>query len=193
MDQADRVGVIYGNAVALLQKTMFIKVAAKQHVEIVAELAKEIWTEHYTPIIGKDQVEYMLARFQSTQAIAEQIADGFLYFLIREGDLFIGYLSVLPKEGELFLSKIYVLSSYRGKGHGRKAVRFIEELAKERGLKKIVLTVNKNNRSSIKAYEAFGFTIVGAVVQDIGNGFVMDDYRMEKIQGPGARVQGPGI
>ncbi len=159
---------------------MFIKVATKQHIEAVEALAKEIWTEHYIPIIGREQVDYMLSRFQSAQAISEQIANGYLYFLIREAGQFIGYISVQPKEQELFLSKIYVLSSRRGKGYGRKAVRFVEELAKEKGLGKIVLTVNKNNTLAIKAYEAIGFRKIEALVQDIGSGFVMDDYKMEK-------------
>ncbi len=159
---------------------MFIKVATKNHIEAVEALAREIWTEHYIPIIGKEQVAYMLARFQSAQAISEQIANGYLYFLIQEAGQFIGYISVQPKEQELFLSKIYVLSSWRGRGYGRKAVRFVEGLAKGKGLTKIVLTVNKNNTLAIKAYEAIGFKKVEAIVQDIGHGFVMDDYRMEK-------------
>jgi ribosomal protein S18 acetylase RimI-like enzyme len=159
---------------------MFIKVTSQEHTESVAALAREIWTEHYTPIIGREQVEYMLARFQSTPAIAEQLTDGYLYFLIKEAGRFIGYLSVQLKEGELFLSKIYVMSSHRGKGVGRKAILFAEELAKEKGIGKIVLTVNKNNTLAIKAYEAMGFMKVEALVQDIGGGFVMDDFKMEK-------------
>jgi ribosomal protein S18 acetylase RimI-like enzyme len=162
------------------KKAMFITVATKQHIEAVEALAKEIWTEHYIPIIGRGQVDYMLARFQSMQAISEQIAMGYLYFLIEEEGQFVGYVSVQPKEHELFLSKIYVLSSCRGKGYGKKAVKFVEELAKEKGLGKIVLTVNKNNTLAIKAYEAIGFKKIEAIVQDIGNGFVMDDYKMEK-------------
>jgi ribosomal protein S18 acetylase RimI-like enzyme len=43
-----------------------------------------------------------------------------------------------------------------------------------------VLTVNKNNVNAIKAYEKMGFRNVGSLVQDIGDGFVMDDYAMEK-------------
>jgi ribosomal protein S18 acetylase RimI-like enzyme len=160
---------------------MFIKVETTGHIEAVETLAKEIWIGHYTPIIGREQVEYMLSRFQSAQAIAEQIADGYLYFLIEDLGQFIGYISVQPREGELFLSKIYVRSSDRGKGYGRKAVRFVEELAKEQGAGKIVLTVNKNNTLAIKAYEAMGFTKVEAIVQDIGGGFVMDDFKMEKV------------
>ena len=89
-------------------------------------------------------------------------------------------MAIQPKGRELFLSKIYVLSSRRGLGYGKKAVQFVETVAKELNLNKIALTVNKNNVNSIKAYEKIGFKNVGSVVQDIGNGFVMDDYKMEK-------------
>lgn len=34
--------------------------------------------------------------------------------------------------------------------------------------------------SAIAAYRKYGFTVREEVVQDIGGGFVMDDYIMEK-------------
>ena len=159
---------------------MFIPVTTDDQMAMVESLAREIWTEYYTPIIGRKQVDYMLDRFQSRKTIAGQIKEGILYFLIRADDEFIGYIAVQPKEDELFLSKIYVRSSERRKGFGRRAVRFAESLARERNLSRIVLTVNKNNVSSIKVYERTGFKSAGSLVQDIGNGFVMDDYKMEK-------------
>jgi len=159
---------------------MFISVTTDDQIAIVESLARAIWTEYYTPIIGRRQVDYMLDRFQSRKAIAEQIKAGVLYFLVRVADVFIGYIAVQPQKDELFLSKIYVRSSERRKGYGRRAVRFAESLARERNLTKIVLTVNKNNISSIKAYEKTGFKNAGSLVQDIGNSFVMDDYKMEK-------------
>jgi ribosomal protein S18 acetylase RimI-like enzyme len=160
---------------------MFIEVASEKQIELVESLAKEIWTEHYTPIIGRAQVDYMLSEFQSKQAIAEQIKSGALYFLIRTHAGFIGYVSFVPKRDELFLSKIYIEASGRGKGYGKKAVLFAAKIAKENGLDRIALTVNKNNLNSIKAYERLGFKNMGSVIQDIGHGFIMDDYRMEKI------------
>lgn len=159
---------------------MFIEVLTEEQIEIVESLAAEIWTEHYVPIIGKEQVDYMLDRFQSKESISDQIRSGFLYFLIKEDKQFIGYIGVRQKGDELFLSKIYIESSERGKGLGKKAIHFIERLAKEKGLRKIVLTVNKNNRVAIKAYEKLGFKNLGSVIQEIGGGFVMDDYKMEK-------------
>jgi ribosomal protein S18 acetylase RimI-like enzyme len=159
---------------------VFVEVSTEYQIEIVESLAREIWPEHYIPIIGREQVDYMLARFQSRRAIGEQIRTGIAYFLIKEDDAHIGYMAVQPKGRELFLSKIYVKSSRRGLGYGRKAVQFAEKVARDLGLDKIVLTVNKNNVNSIKAYEKIGFTNTGSVVQDIGSGFVMDDYKMEK-------------
>jgi ribosomal protein S18 acetylase RimI-like enzyme len=159
----------------------FTEVLTDQQIGTVEDLAREIWTEHYTALIGREQVAYMLDRFQSGKAIASQIADGVLYYLIEAGGQAIGYLAVQPKERDLFLSKIYVSSSCRGRGIGRRAVHFAEDLARARGLARITLTVNRGNAGSIRAYEKFGFRNAGAVVQDIGNGFVMDDFIMEKI------------
>ena len=157
-----------------------IEVSTEHHIDIIESLAREIWTEYYDPIIGKQQVDYMLARYQSKQAINEQIASGTLYFLIKVGLAFIGYFAVQPRGDELFLSKIYLRSNHRARGYGKQAVQFVETLARERGLRKVALTVNKNNTGAIRAYEKIGFRNVGSLVQDIGGGFIMDDYAMEK-------------
>ena len=155
-------------------------VSTEHQIEIIESLAGEIWTEHFSPLIGKGQVAYMLEKYQSRQAIKEQIASGTLYFLMEEGSDFIGYLAVQPRGDELFLSKIYLQSSHRAKGYGKKAMQFVESLARERRLRKITLTVNKNNTDAIRAYEKMHFRNTGSLVQDIGSGFVMDDYAMEK-------------
>jgi RimJ/RimL family protein N-acetyltransferase len=156
------------------------EVFTEAQIQTVEDLAYEIWNEHFTPIIGKAQVDYMLETFQSRKAIAEQIEQNYQYFLIRTDEGYIGYTSVQSKEDELFLSKLYIKSSQRGRGLGRKVVQFLERLAREKGLGKISLTVNKNNLDTIKAYEKFGFENLGSIVMDIGGGFVMDDYQMAK-------------
>ena len=158
----------------------FKSVTKIQELSLVEELAHAIWHEHYTPIIGADQVAYMLEKFQTIDAMAAQISKGYQYFLILNDGTPVGYLSFEKRKDALFLSKIYLLKSSRGKGFGRKAMRFIEARAKENHCSKISLTVNKYNLNSIKAYESAGFVNTGAIIQDIGNGFVMDDYQMEK-------------
>jgi len=159
-----------------------ISVDNDELIGIVASLANTIWREHYTPLIGKAQVDYMLDKFQSALAIAGQIKDGFFYFLIRESEgNYVGYLGIVPKDKEMFLSKLYVLAEKRRNGFGWQAIEFIEKISREKGCGKIVLTVNKNNGDTIQVYSKFGFIITGAPVTDIGNGFVMDDFQLEKM------------
>lgn len=146
----------------------------------IAGLADTIWREHYIPIIGKPQVEYMLHRFQSAAAIAKQVAGGMAYYLIRSGGIPVGYLAFEKRGEELFLSKIYLLRPYRGQGLGREAMDFVTREALEMGCSRIALTVNKNNDLSIKAYQGMGFQTEGSLVADIGGGFVMDDFRMTR-------------
>lgn len=158
----------------------FSQVVTSDDLAAVAALAKEIWTEHYTPIIGRAQVEYMLGNIQSEHAIQRQIDDDrFLYFLIENGGTPVGYIGVQLGETELILSKIYVRESERGRGLGREALDFVIELARRRGAEKISLTVNKHNVTAIRSYERYGFENLGSTVKDIGGGFIMDDFKME--------------
>ncbi|MCP4176583.1 MAG: GNAT family N-acetyltransferase [bacterium] len=160
---------------------MIKTVKNKAEIDDLVLLAKEIWEEHYTKIIGTEQVNYMLDKFQSTETVIEQINnEGYFYYLINKNSEDVGYIGVIPKSDELYLSKCYIKSSERGKGFGRKAMDYIVDLCKEKKLKRITLNVNKNNSKSIAAYKKLNFKIIDSVVNDIGNGFVMDDYIMEK-------------
>ena len=60
---------------------------------LLAVLADEIWREHYIPIIGLAQVDYMLHRFQSAEAIEQQVGAGMVYILITSGAIPAGYLA----------------------------------------------------------------------------------------------------
>ncbi|MBF0569336.1 MAG: GNAT family N-acetyltransferase [Candidatus Omnitrophica bacterium] len=156
----------------------FLEVCEGIQIAQVESLAREIWPEHYVPIIGLPQVDYMLARFQTFAAIEAQINEGQRYFLVTSGQERVGYLAVAADRDkrELILSKIYVRSSYRGQGFGKKMMGFVEELAKSMKFTRVALAVNKKNNSSVRFYEHCGFKKLGTIVKDIGNGFVMDDF-----------------
>lgn len=164
----------------------FVPVTSPEQIDVVAGLAHEIWYEYYVPLIGRAQVDYMVSKFQSTEAMAGQLREGYEYFLIQRGPSErdgqpIGYSAVQPQpaNASLFLSKLYLLRDARGGGTGRVCMEFIEQLACRRGLNLLWLTVNKGN-PAVKAYERLGFRIAADLVIDIGGGFVMDDFRMEK-------------
>jgi diamine N-acetyltransferase len=165
----------------MTQPIQFVPVTTPQQLDAVAGLAHEIWYEYYVPLIGRAQVDYMVSRFQSSGAMAQQLREGYEYYMIERAAQPIGYCAVQPQpaQGSLFLSKLYLLRDARGAGTGRVCMEFIEQLARRRGLNQLWLTVNKGN-PAVKAYERLGFRIAADLVMDIGGGFVMDDYRMEK-------------
>jgi diamine N-acetyltransferase len=163
----------------------FAPVLRPEQVATVAALAHEIWYEYYVPLIGRAQVDYMVARFQNAPAMQAQIDQGYEYFLVqsrRESGNWadIGYCAIEEQPGGvMFLSKFYLHHAARGSGTGRRCMEFLEGLARRRGLTLLWLTVNKGN-PAVQAYQRLGFRIAAELVMDIGGGFVMDDYRMEK-------------
>ncbi|MBB3113838.1 ribosomal protein S18 acetylase RimI-like enzyme [Paenibacillus phyllosphaerae] len=160
----------------------YAKVNTAEEIAETAHLAAAIWREYYVTIITMEQIEYMVDRFQSVSAITEQIQQqGYEYYLIRRDNNTVGYLSVRPdEEGKLFLSKFYVAKEHRGHGYASQAMAFLAQLCQDRRLSHLWLTVNRHNESSIAVYEKKGFRVVREQVADIGNGYVMDDYVMEK-------------
>ncbi len=158
-----------------------IKVIDQADIKTTAELASKIWNDHYVSIIGQEQVDYMLEKFQSTAAIEEQIKSGYEYFLLRDAGRTLGYLGLIPNEpeGKLMISKIYLDKSARGGGYGGQLLSFTQNLAVEREFNAIWLTVNRHNKNTIAWYEKKGFSKVREVKQDIGRGYFMDDYVME--------------
>lgn len=155
-------------------------VAADSQIDRVVALAQAIWPVHYAPIIGPEQVAYMLAGIHSPTAIQAEVRSGdTAYYLLERGGRDRGYFGFRMDADTLFLSKLYVLASVRGQGLGKHALSFIRKRALAAGRATIRLTVNKRNTGAIAAYERLGLRIRGSVFADIGGGFIMDDYEME--------------
>lgn len=157
-----------------------IRCTKDEQIKELAALANEIWHEYFTSIISEEQIDYMVARFQSYPALCRAIRqEGYVYFLAYEGERLIGYCGVKPEEERLFLSKLYLQKSYRGKHLSGKLLREACRLAEELKKKAVYLTCNKYNTHSLMIYRAKGFYEIDAVQTDIGNGFIMDDYIMQ--------------
>ncbi|MDY0149055.1 MAG: GNAT family N-acetyltransferase [Kiritimatiellia bacterium] len=160
-----------------------LRVDSREQIAAIAALARETWTQHYTPIIGVAQVAYMLERFQSEEAIARQITEeGAEYYLEPNA----GYLALIADLAarRVWLSKIYVREDHRGMGLGRAMVEWAATRSTQLGCRDLWLTVNKHNSGAIAFYERMGFRKTKALVTDIGNGFVMDDWQMAKTVAP---------
>lgn len=174
----------------------FVAVRTSKQQEQLARLAAEVWGEYWTPIIGQEQTDYMIEKFQSLDAIRLDMAEhDYEYWFLAvapedsdspyetpDGRKIVGFTGghVEEETNRFFISKIYLLASERGKHFASKVIAMYVKLCQERGLAAMYLTVNKHNELGIRAYKGKGFETIDAVETDIGRGFIMDDYIMEK-------------
>ena len=155
-------------------------VRTDEDIQSVAALAAVIWHEHFITILSPEQIDYMVEKFQSYAAIKAAIEnDGYRYYMAFDGDELCGYLGIHDEYGgTIFISKVYVRADKRRRGI---ATELLERLSADYpDAKRWYLTVNRHNSGSIAVYEKRGFRRTRTQVADIGNGFVMDDYIMEK-------------
>jgi ribosomal protein S18 acetylase RimI-like enzyme len=97
------------------------------------------------------------------------------------GERLIGFAQYeLYGASSMKLDKLYLHPDVQRQGYGGRMLAHIEERTRRRGLGSVRLNVNKYNLKSIAAYRKNGYEVVEEVVADIGRGFVMDDYIMEK-------------
>ena len=144
-------------------------------IRAMSQMATSIVREHFDPLIGKEQNDYMLAMFQTEVAIKKQLESGYRYFFIQENDRNIGFIAFYPKESVMYLSKFYLYKDERGKGYAHRMLDFVIDESLKIRKNAIELNVNKQN-SACLAYDRLGFKIIRSEKNDIGNGFFMDDY-----------------
>ncbi|MBP5232464.1 MAG: GNAT family N-acetyltransferase [Planctomycetes bacterium] len=153
--------------------------APAAEIGALSALATAIVREHYDPIIGREQNDYMLEKFQSPAALREQMAAGYRYYRVERDGRAAGFLAFLPREGKMYLSKLYLARDCRGEGLGRAMVDFVTGQARREKLAAVFLNVNRHNAAAIAFYRHLGFHLLREEKNPIGNGFFMDDLVLE--------------
>ena len=160
-----------------------INVASETDLSEIKRIAYETWPLTFGEILSPQQIEYMLEWMYSLPSLTEQIQEkGHVFMLIKEEGESLGYVSYeLNYKGiaKTKIHKIYLLPASQGKGVGAALIRRVAEIATENQNTALILNVNRFNKA-IGFYEKMGFAIVGSEDIDIGDGFLMQDYIMEK-------------
>ena len=147
-------------------------------VDEINQLAIKIWSIHYSPIIGEEQVAYMLNKMYAKETLHQQISEGKqIYFLLQVEKQNIGFVSLeISKNTEAFINKFYISNAKQRNGLGRQAflqiVNYFSELTILR------LQVNRQNFIAINFYFKMGFVIEKVEDFDIGDGYQMNDFIM---------------
>lgn len=149
----------------------------------VAEVAKSIWLAHYSTIISKEQIEYMLTGRFTPENLRRYVESSERWLeVLRVNEALVGYCSyaLTATPGEMKLEQLYLLPTLHGRGLGGRMLKHVERRSMALGCQVLMLQVNKRNEKAIRVYNRAGFSVRQEVVVDIGRGFVMDDYIMEK-------------
>lgn len=159
--------------------------ATEHDLPIIRDIACQTWPTTFGEILSPSQISYMLDMMYSLDALKTQIKDKNHVFLLAQdagNKKYLGYISYeFDYEGQsrTKIHKIYLLPASQGKGVGRLLINNVAKLGIEHKNVNLALNVNRFNKA-IQFYERMGFTNVGNETIDIGDGFLMEDFVMEK-------------
>ena len=160
-----------------------IRIATTKDIPLIRQLAEQVFPETYKNIITPEQCRYMMDMMYSEESLRRQMTEeGHVYQLLSVDGEAAGYVSVQPIESNLYeLQKIYVLPRFQGRHLGRTlfdaAVALVKKLHPEPC--RIFLHVNRYNKAKT-FYEHLGLKVTKQGDYDIGHGYFMNDYIMEK-------------
>ncbi len=163
--------------------TVRIEPAGESHLAEIRTLASTIWHTCYPGIISAEQIEHMLAWMYAPDTLREELlVQGIRYDRLLLDDALTGFAAYGPTAEPAVwkLHKLYLLPAQHGRGLGSQLLRHCEIQVRSQGAEQLLLNVNKRNARAIAAYERNGYVIKESVCNDIGRGFVMDDYVMIK-------------
>ncbi len=157
-----------------------IRNATVEDIELIRTLCFKVWPQTYSKIISKEQIDYMLEMMYSETSLKQQIKEGCNFLIISDDVKPVGYASYQHTgNGNYKLHKIYILPETQGKNAGRFLLDYIiQDITKKNGVA-LQLQVNRFNKAK-DFYERLGFKVIKEANFDIGNGYFMNDYIMEK-------------
>jgi ribosomal protein S18 acetylase RimI-like enzyme len=162
---------------------MKVILARHDQLSAVRSIALATWPSAYSQIISQDQIEYMIEWMYSEASLSHQlnVLNHIFFIAVDEKEIPVGFTScsTFNKDHIYKLHKLYILPDRQQKGTGKILLDYAIAHAVTNGAQKMILQVNKKNKA-VDFYKKNGFDIYEENIFDIGNGFVMDDYLMEK-------------
>lgn len=154
--------------------------AYEKDIPLIRDMSLKVWPQTYATILTPEQISYMLDMMYSEQSLAKQMKDKHEFIIVDDGNDPVGFASFSQDEPGVYkLHKIYILPSLQGKGAGKFVIGEIIKAIARKGGKALQLNVNRNNKAK-DFYEKLGFAVIREEDIDIGKGYFMNDYVMEK-------------
>lgn len=154
-------------------------VAKAKYIHLTADLAAALWQECYKKFYPSKQLDALVQRLQSADAIEEDIDGQANYFVVQLGGKPVGYFAWKMENTALHLLHLYLLPEYRGKALGRDILASCERLARSDGKGRVWLHVHTKALPVIAFFKERGYRPGAPETVDEG-GIRMDLTPMEK-------------
>ncbi len=161
----------------------YVRKAVVDDIAVIQEIAAKVWPDAYGNILSENQLSYMLDKMYNAGELERQINNGVNFFLlVQDNDNTVsGFAACQPgEENEYWLNKLYILPGQQGTGAGGVLLAKVEATARENNVSELKLQVNRYNPAR-HFYEKKGFKVLYEKDFDIGNGYYMNDYVMQKM------------
>jgi ribosomal protein S18 acetylase RimI-like enzyme len=129
-----------------------IRPAEIQEAGTVTMLVREAYAK-YVGRIGREPAP-MLVDYEAAILAGEA-------WVLVEGDETSGVLVMRPDNDHLFVETVAVRPDRQGSGLGRRLMAFVEEAARDRGLREIQLYTNEKMEENLPFYRSLGFEETG--------------------------------
>ncbi len=162
-------------------KMYTIRKVSKEGAAVIHHLGTAVYHTTYTAILSRAQIDFMLHKNYTPEAIQQAMAEGQDFYIICQQKMQpLGFIALQKKNNDILrIEKLYLLVDSQGLGLGKKLIDFAVDQAKEHDFSIVELNVNRGN----KAYHFYlkqGFKVISEV--DIPYyGYILDDYVMQRL------------
>lgn len=163
-------------------KTLSIHLLKEGEVDSLQKVAQKVWPATFKEILSPAQIAYMMEMMYSPKSLLEQQKSGCRLFILKKDAEDIGFISLEHNKddsGKTKVHKIYVLQEIQGTGAGKFLMDHAFAEAEKYGDAAVFLNVNRYNKA-IGFYEYYGFKKMYTEDIDIGQGYLMEDWVMER-------------
>jgi len=164
-----------------MENTVIIHEAGIEDIPTIQSLAHLVWPATYGNLMSANKLEYMLQLIYSAESLRQQMQQGHHFLLASIHKTAVGFASYsATKEVAVYkLQKLYVRTDIQGRGLGKALINHVIDRIQPLQASALLLNVKRDN-TAVAFYEKMGFAVVREEDIDIGNGYFMNDYVMEK-------------
>ena len=139
-----------------------LKAASPADAELIARTRRMVWEETYRGIFPAQKLDgYDIAAYALRDRTRLEDPNHHFY-LFMDGEKCAGYFSFGPynfgtyRDFTLCLNNLYILSTYKGRGLGKRAFAAVRRYCREQGIQKFFCGCNAHNAPALGFYRHMG-------------------------------------